>query len=155
MNTEMISIPGLLAFAVTVAVGLGLGWLYRLGCKPEIVEPEEPAIRDLAEAAVRSELTAFLQKRNVVGDADIRQGVVYAPVPPERLEPLSVVLENAAAMISRLRNPGACSIYVRDSVNDRFMLLSDLDLQHLLDASRVMNRVAEDRLKRMKEQTND
>lgn len=104
-------------------------------------------LRDLAENETRQELTGFLRKWQVVGDADIRNGFVLAPVPPEKLEPLAVVLGNAAAFISRLRNPAASSLYVRDSVNDRFILLGDLDLDHLVDAARVMQRVAEDRRK--------
>jgi hypothetical protein len=107
----------------------------------------EARLRDLAEHPTRQELTGFLQKQQVVGDADIRNGFVLAPVPPEKLDPLAVVLGNAAAMIARLRNPAASSLYVRDSVNDRFMLLGDLDLDHLVDAARVMQHVAEDRRK--------
>lgn len=102
-------------------------------------------LRDLKDQATRQELTAFLQKQQVVGDADIRNGFVLAPVPPDNLEPLAIVLGNAAAFIARLRNPAASSLYVRDSVSDRFMLLGDLDLDHLVDAARVMQRVAEDR----------
>lgn len=102
-------------------------------------------LRDLKDQPTRQELTAFLQKQQVVGDADIRNGFVLAPVPPENLEPLAIVLGNAAAFIARLRNPAASSLYVRDSVSDRFMLLGDLDLDHLVDAARVMQRVAEDR----------
>lgn len=104
-------------------------------------------LRDLTEHETRQELTGFLRKWQVVGDADIRNGFVLAPVPPEKLEPLAVVLGNAAAFIARLRNPAASSLYVRDSVSDRFMLLGDLDLDHLVDAARVMQRVAEDRRK--------
>lgn len=107
----------------------------------------EARLRDLAEHPTRQELTGFLKKQQVVGDADIRNGFVLAPVPPEKLDPLAVVLGNAAAMIARLRNPAASSLYVRDSVSDRFMLLGDLDLDHLVDAARVMQRVAEDRRK--------
>jgi len=102
-------------------------------------------LRDLKDQATRQELTGFLQKQQVVGDADIRNGFVLAPVPPENLEPLAIVLGNAAAFIARLRNPAASSLYVRDSVSDRFMLLGDLDLDHLVDAARVMQHVAEDR----------
>lgn len=102
-------------------------------------------LRDLKDQATRQELTAFLQKQQVVGDADIRNGFVLAPVPPDNLEPLAIVLGNAAAFIARLRNPAASSLYVRDSVSDRFMLLGDLDLDHLVDAARVMQHVAEDR----------
>lgn len=107
----------------------------------------EARLRDLSDHATRQELTGFLQKQQVVGDADIRNGFVLAPVPPEKLEPLAIVLGNAAAFIARLRNPAASSLYVRDSTNDRFMLLGDLDLDHLVDAARVMQRVAEDRRK--------
>ena len=107
----------------------------------------EARLRDLAEHSTRQELTGFLQKQQVVGDADIRNGFVLAPVPPEKLEPLAIVLGNAAAFVARLRNPAASSLYVRDSVSDRFMLLGDLDLDHLVDAARVMQRVAEDRRK--------
>lgn len=107
----------------------------------------EARLRDLADHGTRQELTGFLQKQQVIGDADIRNGFVLAPVPPEKLEPLAIVLGNAAAFIARLRNPAASSLYVRDSVNDRFILLGDLDLDHLVDAARVMQRVAEDRRK--------
>lgn len=145
MNTEMILIPGLLALAFTIFLSLGFGWVYRKAGQGKF--KEGGVMRNLSTPEVRLDLTAFLQKQLVIGDADIRGGVVYAPVPAERLDPLAVVLENAASMISRLRNPGGSSLYVRDSVNERFMLLSDLDLDHLLDAARVMNRVAEDRRK--------
>lgn len=107
----------------------------------------EVRLRDLAEHAARQELTDALKKWRIVGDADIREGIVFAPVPPDRLEPLAIVLGNAAAFLSRLRNPAASSLYVRDSVNDRFILLADLDIDHLVDAARVMQRVAEDRKK--------
>lgn len=142
---ETISLIGYgLLFAASFLVLLAQGrrlWLLRHP-KGGVVPPGERMLKD---REVMVDLTAFLRKQNVVGDADIRDGVVLPPVPPERLDPLSVVLANAAAFINRLRNPASCSLYVRDSVNDRFMLLPDLDLDHLLDASRVMQRVAEDR----------
>lgn len=133
--------------SIFITVGLMgrmlLNWIDR-----EIAdEPKKPDSRDLCEAHVRADLTNFLRKNGVVGDADIRQGMVFAPVPPDRLEPLAVVLGNAAAFASRLRNPSANSIYIRDSLTDQFMLLGDLDLDHLADAARVMQRVAEDRRK--------
>lgn len=122
-------------------------WLRRFAHRPDGGVIREPKMRKLSDNEVLVDLTAFLHKQNVVGDADIRDGVALAPVPPERLDPLALVLGNAAAFLSRLRNPAACSLYVRDSVSDRFMLLPDLDLDHLLEASRVMQRVAEDRRK--------
>lgn len=145
MNTEIISIPGLLALAFWTVLSLGIVWTYR---KADTGKFEDGGVlRNLSTPEVRLDLTAFLRKQHVIGDADIRGGVVYAPVPAERLDPLAVVLENAASMISRLRNPGACSLYVRDAVGGEYKLLADLDLDHLLDAARVMNRVAEDRRK--------
>lgn len=105
----------------------------------------EVRMRHLADEAVRKELTAFLQKQMVMGDADIRQGMVFAPVPPERLEPLAVALSNAISIIQTLANGSADSLYVRK--RDGEFALIDLDLDHLIDAARVMQRVAEDRRK--------
>lgn len=105
----------------------------------------EVRMRHLADEAVRKELTAFLQKQMVMGDADIRQGMVFAPVPPERLEPLAVALSNAVSIIQTLANGAADSLYVRR--RDGEFALIDLDLDHLIDAARVMQRVAEDRRK--------
>lgn len=147
MNMEMIStilIYGSVALTAIFAGVYGVRWIDR---KMKGQVQAEERIRRLSEESVRAELSGFLRKQMVVGDADIRDGIVFAPVPAERLEPLAVVLGNAAAFLSRLRNPAASSLYVRDSVNDRFMLLGDLDLDHLVDAARVMQRVAEDRRK--------
>lgn len=144
METISIIGYGLLIVALAVLPPLAVrDWLSPRH-KGGVVPPGE---RTLSDREVMVDLTAFLRKQNVVGDADIRDGVVFPPVPPEKLDPLAVVLGNAAVFINRLRNPAACSLYVRDSMSDRFMLLPDLDLDHLLDASRVMQRVAEDRRK--------
>lgn len=146
---EMISWETLIYIAVAVVssiIGVVLfrrldGWLRQRNAV-------EAQLRDLADHATRRELTEFLRQQQVIGDADIRNGIVFAPVPDDMVEPLAIVLGNAAAMIARLKNPAASSIYIRDSVNDRFLLLADLDIDHLLDAARVMQRVAEDNLKR-------
>jgi hypothetical protein len=141
---EIISLYALVAIVASLLGWYGFRWLRR---KLQPIPVAEEGERDLSDTHVRKGLTDFLARHKIVGDADIRNGFVLAPVPPERLEPLAIVLGNAAAFISRLRNPSASSIYIRDSVNDRFMLLGDLDLDHLVDASRVMQRVAEDRRK--------
>lgn len=106
----------------------------------------EQRLRELKDEPVRRELTEFLRKQWVIGDADIRQGIVFAPVPPDRLEPLAVVLGNAAATMARMDNRAADSLYVRMK-DGRMVLVGDLDLDHLVDAARVMQRVAEDRRK--------
>lgn len=115
-----------------------------IGAAPEPVEPE---VSDLSDHATRAKLNSSLERLGVIGDADIRKGKVYPAVPADRLHPLAVVLENAGAVARRLRNPAACSLYVRDSMNDRFMLLSELDLEHIMDAATVMRRTVEDRQK--------
>lgn len=145
---EMISLEtAIYLFVAIVSSLLGVLAVRRLDRWLKQRNAVQQRLRDLADQGTRQELTGFLQKQQVVGDADIRNGFVLAPVPPEKLEPLAIVLGNAAAFISRLRNPAASSLYVRDSVNDRFILLGDLDLDHLVDAARVMQRVAEDRRK--------
>lgn len=102
-------------------------------------------LRKLSDEDVRTELSSFLRKQMVVGDADIRQGIVYPPVPPERLDPLALQLSNAAATLARMQNPAADSLYFRS--RDGAMHLVGIDLDTLLDAARVMQRVAEDRKK--------
>lgn len=105
----------------------------------------EIKLRHLKEESVRSELSGFLRKQMVVGDADIRQGIVFAPVPPERLEPLAIALGNAVGLLRHLPNLSADVLYVRK--RDGSLAMIDLDLDHLIDAARVMQRVAEDRRK--------
>ena len=105
----------------------------------------EEKLRLLKDETVRNELSGFLRKNMVIGDADIRQGIVFAPVPPERLEPIALALNNAAAMMHRMENRAADSLYIR--LKDGSLALIDLDLDHLIDAARVMQRVAEDRRK--------
>ena len=102
---------------------------------------QEPTTHDLTHEATRARLTLFLTQAGIVGNAEIRDGVVY-PLHEERLHPLAIVLGNAAAFASRLKNPAASSLYIRDSVHDRFVLLSDLDLDHIREAAQVMRRVA-------------
>lgn len=126
------SLAGLLAFYPIKR------WLHRRA----VVEVK---LRHLKDHLVRSELSGFLRAQNVFGDADIRDGVVYAPVPADRLEPLAVVLGNAAAMLARFPNRAADSLYLRNA--DGSLILTGIDLDHLVDAARVMQRVAEDRRK--------
>ena len=102
---------------------------------------EEPTTHDLSSPLTRARLTMFLENSGITGSAEIRDGVVY-PMHEERVHPLAIVLGNAAAFASRLKNPAASSLYIRDSVHDRFVLLADLDLDHIREAAQVMRRVA-------------
>lgn len=105
----------------------------------------EVGLRHLKDQNVRTELSGFLRKNMVVGDADIREGIVFAPVPPERLEPLALALGNAVGLLRVLPNLAADALYVQKK--DGSLALVGLDLDHLVDAARVMQRVAEDRRK--------
>lgn len=142
---EMISYETL-TYALFAVIGViwsiqGIKWLDRRLRK----EVHEERIRNLKSEQVRNELSGFLRKQMVVGDADIRQGIVFAPVPPDRLDPLAVTLGNAAATMSRLSNLAADVLYVRRMDGSTAMI--GLDLDHIIDAARVMQRVAEDRRK--------
>ena len=102
---------------------------------------QEPETHDLNNPITRARLTSFLASAGIGGSAEIRDGVVYL-MHEEQAHPLAIVFGNAAAFANRLKNPDACSLYIRDSVNDRFLLLSDLDLDHIREAAQMLRRVA-------------
>lgn len=142
---EMIS-QGVIYTVVAIVASL-VGWvgfrrLHRWLHHRAVVEER---LRHLKDENVRNELSGFLRKNMVFGDADIRQGIVFAPVPPERLEPLAVALGNAVGILRHLPNLAADVLYVKKK--DGSLAMIDLDLDHLIDAARVMQRVAEDRRK--------
>lgn len=103
--------------------------------------------KSLDDAHIRERMTAFLEKHEITGDADVRDGRFYAPVPAERIGPLVQVLERAWGVLQQVRNRNACSLYYRDSVNDRWNLVPELDLDDIGECVRVMQRVAADRKK--------
>lgn len=142
---EMISTILIYASVAITAIFAGVYGVRWLDRKMRGQAQDEARIRRLSEESVRAELSGFLRKQMVVGDADIRQGIVFAPVPADRLEPLAVALGNAASMLARMQNRAADSLYIRNK--DGSLALIDLDLDHLVDAARVMQRVAEDRRK--------
>ena len=109
--------------------------------------PVDVGPKDLSDQHIRERMTNFLAVHEIGGDADVRGGRFYPPVPPSKLEPLALVMRKAWDRIQRLKNPASCSLYVRDSVNDRFMLLDELDLMDIGEILRVVERVAEDRRK--------
>lgn len=102
---------------------------------------------DLSDPVVLGMWNGLLKKYDFTGNADIRNGVMMPQVHPDRLDPLVRALINGTSILRKLRNPAACSLYVRDSVNDKFMLVPDIDIEVLVDAARVMQHVAENRRK--------
>lgn len=137
---------------IGAAIAIILGAIYQrrrrpvLGEAPTPAEIMESALRDLSDMQTRRDLTAFLKTQQVVGDADIREGEVYEPVPATRLDPLAMRLRNAHSVITRLRNRNACSLYILGSDDERPRAL-DLDLMDIGEAASVMERVAADRRK--------
>lgn len=111
--------------------------------KPVVVEVEEGPL-DLSDLTTRGRLQVFLQKYQITGDAEIRNGFVYAPVPPERLEPLAHVLGRATDLIARMPNTAQDALYVMPNGN---AMLTGIDLSDIREAESVMRRVAEDRKK--------
>jgi hypothetical protein len=112
---------------------------------------EEQAVevgpKNLSERHIRERLTLFLAAHQITGDADVRNGHFLAPVPASKLEPLAIMMRRAWNRIQSLKNPAACSLYIRDSENDRFLLLDELDLADVGEMLRVMERVVSDRKK--------
>jgi hypothetical protein len=156
MISEII-IYSTVASAATAAGILGMPYLDRairskgfrsggLVPQPE-AEPVDLGPKDLSNPHIRERMTAFLHNHDIVGDADVRGGKFFPPVPPSKLEPLAIVMRRAWDQVMRLKNPASCSLYIRDSVNDRFMLLDELDVMDIGEILRVVERVAEDRRK--------
>lgn len=139
--SEMISWNAVAVF-VTVCWAVWMVWGVVFKVNKPKVEKREP--RDLSALQTRESLTRFLQQNSIYGNAEIRNGMVFAPVSPERLEPLAIVLNRADDMISMLRNPAADVLYVMEDGRPR---LTGIDLSDVREAASVMRRVAEDRKK--------
>lgn len=143
----------IISFATTTSFGSAVFWiativwiLYMLASigrakKPVVVETGP---LDLGDPLTRTRLQAFLQKHEISGDAEIRDGFVYAPVPPERLEPLAHILGRADNLIAELQNPAADMLFL---LSDGKAKITEIDLSDVREAASVMRRVAEDRKK--------
>jgi hypothetical protein len=146
MTSELIT-PVALAVAGFLAAGymlrLALNWIDRQVAEKPV---EQPRVRDLSDPAVRADLEAFLAKNAVIGEADIRYGKVYPAVSDDRLDPLAIVLSNAAAFGVRVqhenRNANITPLYIYSPVRGEFRLLGDLDLDHIIDAANAMRNMA-------------
>lgn len=118
---------------------------WRIQPLPEKPEVEEAILRSLDNPIGRDYLRRALEMNNIVGDADIRDGKVLEPVSFDRMHPLLIVIDNANSALHRLKNPASCSLYIRDSVNDRFMLVPDLDLADLREIAELLRAAVAER----------
>jgi hypothetical protein len=105
-------------------------------------EPTEPL--NLIDPRTRKGLTDFLARHQIVGDADIRDGVVLSVVTVDRLHPVADRLRAAVRTLRHMRNPAASSLYLRDSMTDRFRLI-DLDVEDLEEAVRLLQLLCKER----------
>lgn len=109
-----------------------------------LVRPES-FVLDLDDTRSRDSFEAMLRRIGFTGGADIRQGFVFPTVPPERVGLLAQVLLNGANFIPALQNRAADDLYIRTSDGSYTPIGVDLDV--MIDAGRVMQRVVEDRKK--------
>lgn len=116
--------------------------------RPEMSDEEQAILRSLANPVGREHLRKALEMNNIVGDADIRDGKVYEPMSLDRMHPLLTVIDNANAALHRFKNPAACSLYIRDSVNGKFMLVPDLDLADLREIAELLRAAVAERAAR-------
>ena len=90
---------------VTTVAVLIAGWiLYRVWKHLRRAAPVEVEVRLLADSPVRMSLSDFLARHQIVGDANIRDGKVYAVVPPERLHPLVRLLRGSFSAMTQVPN---------------------------------------------------
>jgi hypothetical protein len=100
--------------------------------------------RDLGQHLIREQLQEFLRRNNIVGAADIRDGWVFAPVDPDRLDPLVRTLMSAYLTIAgQSENSRNGMIY--GHAHGRYIPLCDVE--DLREAHTALSRVVEDRRK--------
>ena len=135
---------------ISIVAGIFLFRYIHWRIQPLPVKPdgEEVVLNALSDPIFRERFKRLLENHNVVGDADIRDGKVYEPMSLDRMHPLLTVIDNANAALHRLKNPAACSLYIRDSVNDKFMLVPDLDLADLREIAELLRAAVAERAAR-------
>lgn len=125
-------------------------WRYRKAIKRRLAEIAGPPTLDNPD--IQRRLTMFLAKHGISGDADIRDGKVYGNVPPARLQPLAVLLQNAFSMIVQTPNAVNGDLYYAvknpgEGTGWSYRCAGGVGVSDLGDAARVMQRVAEDHKK--------
>jgi hypothetical protein len=146
-----------IAFGVLVyGIARYIRWRIQQPPKPGFAEtgedPDELGF-DLSCPLTRHRMQRMILKYGIVGSADVRDGKVYEPVSFDRMHPLLGVIDRANGQLQRLKNPQSCSLYIRDSVNDRFMLVPDLDLSDLREIAELLRAAVAERIART--QTHD
>lgn len=139
------AVIGIFVWDAIKAIFRRFGGFHTGGVVREAVVPAEIEPNDPKDPAIRASLVTLLTRARVVGDFNWRDGRVELPVPPEKVSPIATILTNAVSHVAAQRNPNSVSIYWRDSVNDRFNILPDIDFEVLREAASIMRRVAEDR----------
>lgn len=105
-------------------------------------------VLDFGDPFVRERLQRMIDAHRLSGSVDIRDGKVYEPVSLDRMHPLLGLINGANMALQNLKNPAACSLYVRDSVNDRFMLVPELDLDDLREIGELLRAAVAERIAR-------
>lgn len=143
---EMISPnwEALLLFVATAAfvymvVKVGQSWVIDRKMRKAETITLEP--KNLADPEVRDRMQRFLALHCIVGSADIRDGKVDVPPADVDWHPVMLSLRHTVDSLSRLENPNACSLYVRDAKFDRWNLLP-MDLMDLKEILRLFSAVA-------------
>lgn len=135
---------GLVAVASVIVGFHTVMWMHRKFREDE--KAYEAEMLSLTDAQVRARLSQFLVKNGITGSAEVREGLVL-PLKEADAHPLATVFGNAVEFANRLQNPAATPIYIRDSVQGRYLLLCDLDIDHIREAAEMLRRVAEEKRK--------
>lgn len=139
---------------LSVVAGIFVFRYIRWRIQPLPERDEDETGFDLADPVVRHRLQRMLAKYGIVGNADIREGQVYEPVSLDRMHPLLGVVNSATMVLQRLKNPAASSLYIRDSVNDRFMIVPELDLEDLREIAELLRAAVAERAARIQNHGN-
>lgn len=97
----------ILVFSGVVAFGVVPRLIHRHR-RGRFVPEEMP----LDQALVRHGLTDFLSRHRIVGDADIRSGVVLSTVPVERLDPLLRLFDGSFKDMLQIPNAVNGDLYI-------------------------------------------
>lgn len=148
MNWEIIG-GALIGIPVAVAVSrMVMNWT-RYRATGTVPAHEEIISRPLDDLGVRRGLTEFLIKQGVSGDADIRDGKVYPPVDPSRLDPLALLFRNAHSMIVQFPNAINGDLYFAvknpgEGTGWKYSCAGGVGVSDLGEVASVMERVAAD-----------
>jgi hypothetical protein len=146
-------------FWLTIGSLLGIGpvilaaaiFRWRMRRRLAAAEAFPPEELDLDRLPVRDRLQKFLRKHGITGSCDIREGWVFAPVPPERLEPLALMFLHTFSVIGQTPNAVNGNLYYavkREGQGTGWSYhATDVTVEDLREAYTALSRVVEDRRK--------